>query len=69
MTKFNWLIPVLITAIAGIITIFPFLYNSLSENGELIKIALGLLGIVVSLTAGVLSFLIARKRKREANDD
>ena len=69
MSKFNWLIPVLITAITGIITIFPWLYKSLSESKGLLSIVLALLGIFVSLASGVFSFLVARRRKNEADND
>ena len=69
MSKISWLIPVLITAIAGLITIFPFLYGYLSEHKELLKVFFGIAGILVSMAAGVFSFLIARRRRKEAGDD
>lgn len=69
MSKISWLIPVLITAIAGLVTIFPFLYSYLSEHEGLLKVFVGIAGILVSMAAVVFSFLIARGRRKEAGDD
>ncbi len=69
MSRISWLISALIAAIAGLATIFPFLYGYLLEHEELFKVFLGIAGILVSIGAGVFSLLIARRRKKEAGYD